>query len=171
MPSDRRARVLDQLVVVGSSAGGVEAVTELLGGLAADFAAPIVIAQHLNPSRRSHLEEILRRRSPLPVRIAASGDRLEPGTVYIVPADRDVEIEGDRFALHEPRERRRPVPSIDLLLRSGARAVGHGLAESSSAAAARMVRRGRQTSRPPAAWSSSRTRRALRSPPGPARWP
>lgn len=115
-------------MVVGSSAGGVEAVTELLGGLAADFAAPIVIAQHLNPSRRSHLEEILRRRSPLPVRIAASGDRLEPGTVYIVPADRDVEIEGDRFALHEPRERRRPVPSIDLLLRSAARAVGPGLA-------------------------------------------
>jgi PAS domain S-box-containing protein len=52
-----------QLVVIGSSAGGVEALSELVSTLPPDFPAPLVIAQHLEPDRISHLEEILSRRS------------------------------------------------------------------------------------------------------------
>ena len=57
-----------QLVLVGSSAGGIEALSELVPALPEDFPAPIVLAQHLDPERESNLGEILSRRSALPVR-------------------------------------------------------------------------------------------------------
>lgn len=64
-----------QLVVVGSSAGGIEAISELVSALPEDFPAPIVLAQHLDPERESNLGEILSRRSALPVRTVV----LRPG--------------------------------------------------------------------------------------------
>lgn len=116
----------DRLIVVGASASGIEAVSALLRSLPADLASPVIIAQHLNPARESHLDAILARNSPLPVRIAADGERLEAGVVYVVPADRDAEIAARAISLHEPGERR-PVPSIDRLLRSAAQEIGQGL--------------------------------------------
>src|SRR5262245_63407216 len=83
---------VSQLVVVGASAGGIDALSTLVATLPKGFPAPIVIAQHLDPRRRSHLPEILARRTELPVRSVEERDRLEPGVVYIVPANRDVEI-------------------------------------------------------------------------------
>ncbi|MBA3823051.1 MAG: chemotaxis protein CheB, partial [Ktedonobacterales bacterium] len=55
------------LVVIGSSSGGIEALSTLVATLPADFAVPIVIAQHLAPDHLSHLGEILARRTPLNV--------------------------------------------------------------------------------------------------------
>ena len=54
------------LVVIGSSAGGVEALSVLVSTLPGDFPAPIVLAQHLDPSRHSNLDAILKRRTMLP---------------------------------------------------------------------------------------------------------
>lgn len=54
------------LIVVGASAGGIEALTRLVTTLPEDLPAPIVIAQHLDPERASHLEQILSRSSTLP---------------------------------------------------------------------------------------------------------
>src|SRR5579884_2607336 len=81
-----------QLVVVGSSAGGIEALSSLVSTLPTDFPAPVVVAQHLDPERESHLGEILAQRSTLPVRTLGDYQRLEPGVVFVVPANRDVEI-------------------------------------------------------------------------------
>jgi two-component system CheB/CheR fusion protein len=53
--------------VVGSSAGGIEALGVLVGSLPEDFPAPLVLAQHLDPRRPSHLASILERRSKLPI--------------------------------------------------------------------------------------------------------
>lgn len=53
-----------QLVVVGASAGGIEALSTLVATLNTPFPAPIVIAQHLDPNRPCHLEAILARRTP-----------------------------------------------------------------------------------------------------------
>jgi two-component system CheB/CheR fusion protein len=64
------------LVVIGSSAGGIEALSKLVSTLPEGFQAPIVIAQHLDPNRTSHLEHILSRRSTLPVRTVSEH---EPG--------------------------------------------------------------------------------------------
>src|SRR5438045_7063161 len=83
---------LSQLVAIGASAGGIEALTVALATLPANFGAPIVIAQHLDPARASHLGDVLQRHSPLPVRTVIDESRMDAGVVYVVPADRDVEI-------------------------------------------------------------------------------
>jgi chemotaxis response regulator CheB len=88
---------LGDLVVVGSSAGGIEALSVLVGSLPADFPAPIVLAQHLDPNRPSNLDSILRRRTLLPVELVESTSKLEKGKIYVVPANRQVSIREARF--------------------------------------------------------------------------
>src|SRR5882724_5737642 len=84
----------EDLVVVGSSAGGVGALSTLVSTLNRSFPAPIVIAQHLDPQRPSHLATILERRSTLPIVIVSEDPptKLETGKVYVVPANRHVQI-------------------------------------------------------------------------------
>ncbi len=115
-----------QLVVVGSSAGGIEALSTLVGTLPADFAAPVVIAQHIDPARRSHLAEILGRRGPLPVRTVEGTMLMKPGVIYVVPANRQVEITDRHVRLREDATSG-PHPSVDLLLSSGAESYGEQL--------------------------------------------
>lgn len=80
------------LVVVGSSAGGVEALSILVSTLPVDFPAPIVLAQHLDPSRTSNLDAILRRRTTLPVELVETSCLMEKGKIYVVPANRHVTV-------------------------------------------------------------------------------
>jgi two-component system chemotaxis response regulator CheB len=70
-----------------SSAGGFNAVRDVLSGLSADFPAAIVIVQHLDPRHRSVMAELLQRRCVLRVRQATETDVLEAGTVLIAPPD------------------------------------------------------------------------------------
>ncbi len=114
------------LVVIGASAGGVDALGVLVSSLSADFSAPIVVAQHLDPKRHSILAEILQHRTRLPVKLVDSTLHLQPGTIYVVPSNRHVAIMGDRVEL-ESDGRARPRPSIDLLLSSAALAYGERL--------------------------------------------
>jgi two-component system CheB/CheR fusion protein len=114
------------LVVVGSSAGGVEALGVLLSGLPADFPAPVVIAQHLDPRRPSQLQSVLERKSVLRVATINAHTRLEPGRVYVVPADRHVVILDGEVKL-ESDHAARPRPSVDLLLTTAARSYGDRL--------------------------------------------
>ncbi len=125
MPQSPTARTSRHLVVVGASAGGVEAVSELLASLPSDFGAPVIVAQHLNPGRASHLHDILGRRSPLPLRVAGEREALEPGVVLVVPANHDAEIQDASLVLH-PISRGRAAPYIDRLLRTAAGSVGAG---------------------------------------------
>src|SRR4051794_14095211 len=87
------------LVVIGASAGGIEALSRLVATLPPDFPAPVVIAQHLEPSRVSHLRDILGRRSTLPVRSVDEHEVIASGVVYVVPANRDVEITDHAISL------------------------------------------------------------------------
>src|SRR5689334_25420607 len=114
-PAEPESRSDMKLVVVGASAGGVEALSTLVSTLRADFPAPVVLAQHLDPQRRSHLESILQRRTDLPIVQVVEHTRLEPGKIYVVPsnthvaiADGHVELEGDHGT--------RPRPSVDMVL-------------------------------------------------------
>jgi two-component system, chemotaxis family, CheB/CheR fusion protein len=111
-----------RLVVVGSSAGGVDALLTFVATLPSDFPAPIVVAQHLDPRRQSHLGEILSNRSILPVRTVSGDQPLEPGIVYVIAADRDVEISDHALKVTAPTEMSpSPRPSVDRLLASAAR--------------------------------------------------
>src|SRR3954447_12011751 len=86
---------IEDLVVVGSSAGGVGALSTLVSTLNKSFPAPIVIAQHLDPQRPSHLGSILERRSTLPIVVVGEHGptKLEGGKIYVVPANKHVRID------------------------------------------------------------------------------
>ena len=117
--SPPRAASAGPLVVVGSSAGGIEALSVVFGSLRADFPAPLVIAQHLDPNRASQLGTILERRCVLPVVLVSETRRLEPGHVYVVPSNKHVVIQDGHVAL-EGDHGQRPRPSVDLLLSTAA---------------------------------------------------
>src|ERR671910_182813 len=117
-----------RLVVVGSSAGGVDALLTFVATLPSDFPAPIVVAQHLDPRRQSHLGEILSNRSVLPVRTVSGDQPLEPGIVYVIAADRDVEISDHALTVTAPTgTNSSPRPSVDRLLATAARTFGDEL--------------------------------------------
>jgi two-component system CheB/CheR fusion protein len=117
---------VSQLVVVGSSAGGIETLSRLVASLPADFPAPILIAQHLDPHRPSHLQEILARHATLPVRSVEEHDALADGVVFVVPANRVAEISDGKVRLRAATTGS-VAPSIDGLFESAAEAYGPGL--------------------------------------------
>ena len=80
------------VVVIASSLGGIAALSEVLSALPANFPAPIIIVQHLQPAYKSQLDEILNRRTPLHVKWAEQGECLCAGNVYLAPADNHVVI-------------------------------------------------------------------------------
>ncbi|MDQ2966388.1 MAG: PAS domain-containing protein, partial [Chloroflexota bacterium] len=122
----KRAAAASQLVVMGSSAGGIEALTLVVGSLASDFPAPIVLAQHLDPRRPSHLGEILSRHATLPVKVVEDTAVLEDGVIFVIPSNRLVEVV-DRELRVRPARPGNVAPSVDLLLETAAAAFGPGL--------------------------------------------
>ncbi len=115
-----------QLVVIGSSAGGIEALSRVVASLPADFPAPIVIAQHLDPRRPSHLGEILSRHAILPIKVVEDAASLEDGVIFVIPSNRLVEIVDGHLRLR-PAKTGSVAPSVDLLLETAAEAFGPGL--------------------------------------------
>jgi len=83
------------IVALAASAGGLKALTDVLAALPADFPAPLVVVQHLDPRHRSLMAEILGKRMALPIAEAREGDRLEPGQVYIAPPNRHLLVNPD----------------------------------------------------------------------------
>ena len=118
---------ITHLVVVGSSAGGIGALFGLVSSLPQDFDAPIVVAQHLDPNRESHLQEILARKSPLPVKTVAEHEPLRAGVVFVVPANKHVNITDSEIDLSSEPSAGQPMPSINLLMESAAEVFGENL--------------------------------------------
>ena len=115
-----------ELVVVGSSAGGIGALSVFVGTLPRDFPAPVVLAQHLDPQRQSNLGTILERHTTLPIVVVNDRVKLERGKVYVVPSNRHVKIfDGEVYVEGDHEDR--PRPSVDLLLSTAAKSYGESL--------------------------------------------
>ena len=107
------------VVAIASSAGGLAALTELLTALPADFPAPIVVVQHLDPRHRSLMADILGRRTALRVKQAVDGDLIERGTVHIAPPNRHLLVNrGGSLSLTQTELVHFVRPSADLLFES-----------------------------------------------------
>jgi two-component system chemotaxis response regulator CheB len=112
------------LVAIGASAGGVEALRSMLALLPAGLPATVLVALHLPASSRSYLAEILARACALPVRPARDGQTLMPGEVLVAHPDAHLLVLDDKVVLgHGPKENGSR-PSHDAMLRSAALARG-----------------------------------------------
>ena len=109
------------LVALASSAGGLNALSEVLSALPEDFPAAIAIVQHLDPRHRSLMAKILSGRTPLLVKEAEEGDRLRGGMVFVAPPDRHLLVNPDGTVSLSQSEMVHFVrPSADLLFESAA---------------------------------------------------
>ena len=117
-----------EAIVIGASAGGVNALLGLLSGLPATFRMPVVTVLHLPDDRQSRLAEIFQNRSTIDVREAADKASIEPATLYFAGAGYHLSIENDRsFSLSCEAPVHFSRPSIDLLMESAADVYGESL--------------------------------------------
>jgi two-component system chemotaxis response regulator CheB len=115
------------VVVIGASAGGVQALTGIVGELPEDFPAAIAVVLHLPPSGTSVLAAILDRAGPLPAVTATDGLELVGGRVHVAPVDHDLIVVGGALRLSREEAGHRPRPSVDTLFATAARSHGAGV--------------------------------------------
>jgi two-component system chemotaxis response regulator CheB len=107
------------VVALAASAGGISALTAVLGGLPSDLPAAVVVVQHLDPRHRSLMADILSRRTNLVVTEAKADDRLEARHVFIAPPNRHLLVNPDGTLTLSQSELVHFVrPSADLLFES-----------------------------------------------------
>ena len=112
------------IVVIGASAGGLQALTDLVANLSEDFNAAIFVAVHTRTDGNSLLPQILSRSSPAPVVFAEQGMRVTPGTIVIAPPDHHLLVLKHRIELNRGPKENGFRPAVDPLFRSAARAHG-----------------------------------------------
>jgi two-component system chemotaxis response regulator CheB len=118
MPASR------DIVVLGASAGGIEALSALLAAVPEDLDAAVFVVVHMPTTGGSALSRILDHAGPLPAAAAEDGEPIRPGRVYVAPADHHLLVSGDVvLARRGPRENGHR-PAIDPLFRSAARWFG-----------------------------------------------
>ena len=112
------------LIVIAASAGGIDALTQVLSRLPADLPAAIIVVQHLRDSRATHLPDHLNRLSPLRVCQAEHRMPVEPGVVYIAEPGKHLGIDKRYLLLDTGKKVNYMRPSADVLFTSAAQAFG-----------------------------------------------
>lgn len=116
-------------IVIGASAGGVEALLTIFADLRPGFSLPIVVVLHLPDERRSQLAEVFGRRVQLPVKEVDDKELIAPGTLYFAAPGYHVSVERDySFSLSREERVHYSRPSIDYLFESAADAYQQRLA-------------------------------------------
>jgi two-component system chemotaxis response regulator CheB len=119
--------VTDRLVVIGASAGGIEALRAVVGALPADLPAAVLVVVHLQSGAESALPKVLARSSPLPARHPREGDPLDPGEILVAPPDHHMVVRDSRVHLSRGPRVNRQRPAVDALFRSAATTYGPGV--------------------------------------------
>jgi two-component system chemotaxis response regulator CheB len=108
------------IIVVGASAGGFEAMKTLVGGLPKDFNASIFIVWHMSPDVRGVLPQVLNRAGTVHAAHAYDGERIVPNRIYVAPPDRHLLVESGRVRVTRGPKENRFRPAVDPLFRSAA---------------------------------------------------
>ena len=115
-------------VVIGASAGGVQALSHVLPALSADFPVPVIVVVHVPPRKENALVELFRRKCRLAVKEAEDKEPLQPGTVYLAPPDYHLLVETENaLALSSDEAVNHSRPAIDVLFETAADAFGPAL--------------------------------------------
>jgi len=118
-----------EAVVIGASAGGVNALMQVLPALPRGYRLPIVVVIHVKSGRQNHLVEVFQQRVAIPVREAGDKEDLIPGTLYFAPAGYHLLLENDRsFSLSCDAPLHFTRPAIDITMETAADVYGAGLA-------------------------------------------
>jgi two-component system chemotaxis response regulator CheB len=114
---------LHDLIVIGASAGGVQALRVLAAGLPPTLPAAVCVVLHVG-ANKSALPEILRDAGPLPAAHARDGDPLTPGRILVAPPDHHLLVHDDRVTLSRGPREHHTRPAVDPLFRSAALSAG-----------------------------------------------
>ncbi len=145
---------LPEIVVIGASAGGPGALTQVLSYLPEDFPLPVLVTQHLSADFVPGLANWLGRRCVLPVRLATEGDYPQPGEVWIAPGGYHMQLSPEgRVQLVPEKGHYRHQPSVDALFDSTATVYGRkviavlltGMGDDGAEAMARLFAYGART--------------------------
>lgn len=113
------------VVVVGSSAGGMDALTRMVAQLPETFPAPVFVVNHMSPDANAEtLARALGRSGPLACSLASDEERFQPGNIYVAPADHHMLLDEKVIRITKGARENRSRPGIDPLFRSAA--VAHG---------------------------------------------
>lgn len=111
------------VIVIGASAGGVEAISRIVADLPGDLRASILVVLHVSP-KRSLFPDILTRAGSLPATHPTDGEPLEYGRIYVAPPDRHLIVEDGVVRLLDTPPENGVRPAVDVLFRSAARVYG-----------------------------------------------
>ncbi|KYF81735.1 hypothetical protein BE11_12250 [Sorangium cellulosum] len=112
------------IITIGASAGGVEVLMALIGGLPSDLPASLFVVLHLPPTARSMLPQILERTTRMPVGTAVDGEPIERGRIYIAPVDNHLMLDEGVVRVTRTAKENGHRPAVDPLFRSAAEAYG-----------------------------------------------
>jgi two-component system chemotaxis response regulator CheB len=113
-----------EIVAIGASAGGIEALHSIVGPLPSGLPVAVLIVQHLDPRHKSLLAFLLGRHARVPVKQAVHDEAIAPATIYIAPPDMHLLVANGRLELSHSKLVHFTRPSIDLLFESVAGAYG-----------------------------------------------
>lgn len=115
---------VERIIVVGASAGGIDALRSLVAELPASFSTPICVVVHTSPQSPGILDHILSRAGQLPAKTASDGERIRAHQIYVAPPDYHLVVEPGVLRVTKGPKENRFRPAIDPLFRSAAQVYG-----------------------------------------------